>query len=121
MVPGKPIEYHTAPVVTALAYSPDGNFLAVSGHREILLRKGDGSALIARLPGISEKITSLAFSPDGKILAAVGGTPATLGEVELWDVAQRQLLKSIPLTSDTLFGASLFSRRNKALLRRDRQ
>ncbi len=106
VVPGKPIEYHAAPVVTALAYSPDGSLLAVSGYREILLHKGDGSALVARLPGISEKITSLAFSPDGKMLAAVGGTPATLGEVELWDVAQQKLLKSIPMTSDTLFGAS---------------
>jgi mono/diheme cytochrome c family protein len=106
VVPGKPIEYHAAPVVTALAYSPDGSLLAVSGYREILLHKGDGSAMLARLPGISEKITSLAFSPDGKILAAVGGTPAKLGEVELWDVAERKLLKSIPLTTDTLFGAS---------------
>ena len=104
--PGKPVVYHAAPVITALAYSPDGALLAVSGYREILLHKADGSGLVARLPGISDKITSLAFSPDGSLLAAVGGTPADFGEVELWDVAQRKLRRSIKLTSDTLFGVS---------------
>ena len=104
--PGKPVAYHAAPVITALAYSPDGSLLAVSGYREVLLHKGDGSGLLARLPGISDKITSLAFSADGSVLAAVGGTPATFGEVELWDVAQRKLLRSLRLTADTLFGAS---------------
>lgn len=104
--PGKPVVYHAAPVVRALAYSPDDSLLAVSGYREILLHKADGSGLIARLPGISDTITSLAFSPDGSLLAAVGGTPATFGEVELWDVAQRTLRRSIKLTSDTLFGVS---------------
>ena len=52
--PGKPVVYHAAPVITALAYSPDGALLAVSGYREILLHKADGSGLVARLPGISD-------------------------------------------------------------------
>src|SRR5437773_2112236 len=104
--PGKPVAYHAAPVITALAYSPDGSLLAVSGYREVLLHKGDGSGLVARLPGISDKITSLAFSPDGSTLAAVGGTPATFGEVQLWDVAAHKLKHSVTLTNDTLFGVS---------------
>ena len=104
--PGKPVVYQAPPVITALAYSPDGALLAVSGYREILLHQADGSGLVARLPGISDKITSLAFSPDGSLLAAVGGTPADFGEVELWDVAQRKLRRSIKSTSDTLFGVS---------------
>lgn len=104
--PGKPVVYHAAPVITALAYSPDNSLLAVSGYREILLHNADGSGMEARLPGISDKITALAFSPDGSVLAAVGGTPATFGEVELWDVAKHQLQRSIKLTSDTLFGVS---------------
>jgi hypothetical protein len=35
----QPPVYHLAPVITALAYSPDGLLLAVSGYREVLLHK----------------------------------------------------------------------------------
>ncbi len=106
LTPGQPPVYHAAPVISALAYSPDTKLLGVSGYREILLHQGDGSGLVARLEGLSDMLTSLAFSPDGATLAAVGGTPATFGEVQLWDVAQRKLKRSLTLTSDTLFGAS---------------
>lgn len=105
IVPGKPTEYHAAPVITALAVSPDGQLLAVSGYREILLHKSSGG-LIARLPGISDRIHSLVFSPDGKTLAAVGGSPARFGEVQFWDVTTRKQKHSVVLTNDTLFGAS---------------
>jgi DNA-binding beta-propeller fold protein YncE len=106
LAPGKLAVYHQPPVITALAYSPDGSILAVSGYREIVLHKGNGSGLLTRLPCISDKISSLAFSPDGSTLAAVGGTPAIFGELQLWDVAGRKLKRSITLTNDTLFGVS---------------
>jgi WD40 repeat protein len=104
--PGKPPVYRAAPVITSLAYSPDGSILAVSGYREVLLHKSDGSGLLARLGGISDRIQSLAFSPDGTLLGVAGGTPANFGEVQIWDVAKRELRRSITLTSDTLFGVS---------------
>jgi WD40 repeat protein len=88
-----------------MAISPDGETLAVSGYREILLHKSTGG-LVARLPGLSERIHSLAFSPDGKTLAAVGGNPARFGELQIWDVATQKQKHSVVLTNDTLFGAS---------------
>jgi WD40 repeat protein/mono/diheme cytochrome c family protein len=103
----KPPVYHLPPVITAVAYSPDGSLLAISGYREVLLHKTDGSGLAGRLVGLSDRIQSLQFSRDGKLLVAAGGTPALFGEVELWDVASRKLLHSVTLTSDTVFGASL--------------
>ena len=60
----------------------------------------------ARLVGLSERIQSLAFSPDGKKLAVAGGSPARLGEIQVWDVAKRKLLLSVPMTYDTLYGVS---------------
>ncbi len=94
-------------MITALAYSPDGALLAVSGYREVLLHKTDGSGIAARLVGLSDRIQSLQFSRDGKLLVAAGGTPARFGEVELWDVASRKLKHSVTLTNETVFGASL--------------
>ena len=82
-----PPEYRLPPVVTSLDYSPDGQVLAVSGFHEVLLHHADGSGLLGRLIGLSERIESIRFSPDGKRLAVTGGLPARMGDVQVWDVA----------------------------------
>src|SRR5579883_756299 len=51
-------------------------------------------------------IPALAFSPDGQKLAVTGGSPARMGEVQVWDVAKRALALSVPVTYDTVYGAS---------------
>lgn len=101
-----PPKYENAPVLTAIDFSPDETLLAVSGYHETLLFKADGSELVARLVGNSERIESLAFSPDGKLLAVTGGSPGRQGEVQVWDVATRQLKYSLTLTHDNIYGVS---------------
>ncbi|MFO0950327.1 MAG: c-type cytochrome domain-containing protein [Isosphaeraceae bacterium] len=101
-----PPVYSRPPVISSLDYSPDGSLLAVGGFHEVLLMKGDGSGLAARLVGISERVESIKFSPDGSKLAVTGGNPARMGELQVWDVAKRKLILSVPVTYDTVFGAS---------------
>lgn len=101
-----PPVYTLPPVITSLDYSPDGTLLAVAGFHEVLLHKADGSGLVARLIGLSERIESVRFSPDGKFLAVTGGNPARRGEVQVWDVAKRKLALSHSTTFDTIYGAS---------------
>ena len=101
-----PPEYTRLPVIPALAFAPDGSLLAVAGFHEVLLWKADGSELVGRLVGLSQRVESLAFSPDGKKLAVTGGRPARMGEVQVWDVAKRALVLSVPVTYDTVYGAS---------------
>lgn len=101
-----PPKYVGPPVVTSLAYSPDGKLLAVTGYHEIVLHTANGSAVVARLVGMSERVQSLAFSPDGKSLAASAGNPGRTGEVQIWDVAKKTLRLSAPMTFDTLYGVS---------------
>ncbi len=98
--------YQRSPVITSLAFSPDGTLLAVAGFHEILLWKSDGSQLLARLIGLSERIQSIRFSPDGKQLAAAAGRPAQMGEIQIWNVEKRQLALSVPIGYDTLYGVN---------------
>src|SRR6266850_4193477 len=103
----EPTSYHQPPVITALRFSPDGQTLAVSGHREVLLHRADGSGLVKRLPGKADRILSIAFSADGNLMIAGGGTPARFGEIQFWEPHEGKLLRAAEATSDTVFGASL--------------
>lgn len=106
-VSNEPTVYHQPPVITALRYSTDGQFLAVSGNREVLLHKADGTGLVRRLQGKAERILAIAFSSDGSLMVAGGGTPARFGEVQIWDPRQGKLLRAAEVSNDTVFGASL--------------
>ena len=88
--------YAAPPVISALAYSPDGKLLAVSGYREILLHGAEG--LVARLGGDSARIEALAFSADGKRLVAGGD------DIQIWDVQTRAMIRSISAAAS---GASI--------------
>lgn len=98
--------YSRPAAITSLDYSPDGSLLAVAGFHEVLLWKSDGSEMVARLIGLSERIQTVRFSPDGALLAACGGRPAQMGEVQIWDIAKRTLAVSAPVGFDTVYGAS---------------
>jgi WD40 repeat protein len=101
-----PPVYTLPPVITSLDFSADGKLIAVAGYNEVLIHKADGSELVARLIGLSERIESVRFSPDGARLAVAGGKPGRMGEIQVWDVAKRELLLSHAETYDTLYGAS---------------
>jgi serine/threonine protein kinase len=75
-----------------LAFSPDGNTLAV-GSDSGALRLWDPRrhSLLATLTGHRYALFATAFSPDGRLLASGGYD----GEVLLWDVPTRSLVSTI--------------------------
>jgi mono/diheme cytochrome c family protein len=101
-----PPVYVQPPVINGLAFSKDGDLLAVTGYNEVLIHKTDGTALVARLIGASERVQSLAFSPDGKWLAVTGGNPGRFGELQIWNIGNGKLKLSLPITFDTIYGVS---------------
>src|SRR5262249_25704594 len=100
-----PPVYAQPPVISAVTYSPDGSLLAVSGYHEGLIHKA-GGGLVARLVGAAGRVQSLAFSPGGKVLAVTGGSPGRFGAGRIWNVAKKALKLSLPITFDTVYGAS---------------
>jgi WD40 repeat protein/mono/diheme cytochrome c family protein len=102
----EPPVYTVPPVVTAIAYSPDGSLLAVTGYHEVLLYKSDGSEIVARLTGEAPRLESVAFSKNGKYLADCGGSPGEFGLVQIWEVATHNLYKAYQISGDSLYGIS---------------
>ncbi|MDG1325113.1 MAG: DUF1553 domain-containing protein [Opitutales bacterium] len=98
--------YEIPPLILSLDYSPDGRHLALSGFHEAIVYKSDGSSIVNRLVGMSERIESVTFSPDGKSLALAGGQPGRMGEVQVWDWRAQKLKLSHSVTYDTLYGVS---------------
>ncbi len=105
--PAEPPRYRALPASHALAFSPDGSWLAVPGRHEILLHHADGSGIASRLAGDSPRLESLAFSKDGTLLVACGGAVSEFGEIQIWDMASRELRRSIKTSSDSFYGVSL--------------
>jgi len=106
-----PPRYSRQPVVTSIDFSPDGRLLAVGGFHEVLVFDvADPSAVPSapkmRLVGMSERIERVRFSPDGARLAATGGDPARMGEVQIWNMADGSLERSVPVSFDTVYGGA---------------
>lgn len=98
--------YTEAPIITSMAFSPDGTLLAVNGYHEVVLHDAASGDVVGRLIGEAPRVESLAFSKDGALLALCGGAPAEFGHVQVWNVKERELKQAVKLGYDTLYGVS---------------
>lgn len=71
--------------VTALAFSPDGKYLAAGGYRAVRLLDPASGQVVKTLSGPVDQVLAVAWSAEGKRLAAAGGVPGGIGEVCLWE------------------------------------
>ena len=83
-----PEKYPRPVPITALAFSPDGTQLAVSGYYEITIWDLDNGVLVRRIGGLPERITAIAWHGKTKELAVAGGTPAQWGTVASIDPSE---------------------------------
>jgi WD40 repeat protein len=103
----KPLRAAHHTIVEALAYSPDGKYLASGSFQEVVLWDARTGVLRKRLTGFADRVVALAFSPNGKLLATGGGAPTVDGEIKVFDVSSGKLVVEIKNGhSDTVFGVS---------------
>ena len=79
--PSAPTVYDHRLPVTALAVSPDGQFLVAGGYHELLVFAGTNC--VRRVGDCDQRTYDLAFHPDGRRLAVASGAPGRSGEVKL--------------------------------------
>jgi WD40 repeat protein len=116
---GKPLDTlrgHAAPV-SSLRFLEGGSLLSGSADQTAVLWETRPSwKLVARLGAkpdnpldvsespFADRVLCLDFSPDGTQLATGGGDPSRSGELLLWDVANRTVLRDFKdAHSDTVF------------------
>jgi WD40 repeat protein len=91
--------------IGALAYRPDGKLIALGSYKEVRLADPTGK-IVGALPGHAEQVRAVAFSPDGILLAAAGGLPARKGEVKIWDVEKRAVVRTIEGHTDCIYAVA---------------
>ncbi len=102
--------YSQPPVISCMAFSADGQRLAVSGYHEVLIQAGAESNVVARLVGEAPRIEALAYAPDGKRIAVAASAPARFGEIQIWpaDATGVQLAptRAFRVALDSVYGVS---------------
>lgn len=76
------------PPVGSLAYSPDGNLLAVGLYGEVLLLDSKSGDIRHKLGEQTRRVTALAWTRDGKRLAVASGLAGKSGEIRVYEMSE---------------------------------
>lgn len=92
--------------VGSVAFSPNGNMLAVGGYKQVRLVDPATGRTVGKLSGAAGLVRSVTFSPDGKWLAAGGGLCQRSGEIQLWNVPSQTLARTLRGHKDCIYSVA---------------
>ena len=101
--PNPPEAYRVPVPITAVAFHPNGQELAVGGYHEITIWNPADGKLLRRIKNVAQRTYGLKYNADGSLLAAASGTPGTMGEVKLFNPADGTLVKDLGTMSDVAY------------------
>ncbi|MFN5394370.1 MAG: c-type cytochrome domain-containing protein [Planctomycetota bacterium] len=105
--PPAPEHYALAFPITALAFSSDGTQVFSSGYHEVLAWNAADGALVGRFGNQTQRIYAIASSSDPNKLFVGGGTPGSIGEVRLLNLANRSVEQTIVRGPDVVLDVAL--------------
>jgi WD40 repeat protein len=88
--------------VAAVAFSPDGKFLAAGSYGLVTIWDLNAIRPVKVLTNVLGAVNDLRFSPDGKLLVTAGGQPSAKGDVRLFSVSDWKLLGTLGGHADTV-------------------
>ena len=111
--PSPPGVYRAPVPVTALAFHPKGNELAIGGYHEITVWNVNDGALLRRITNVAERTFGLAYNRDGTLLASASGTPGKLGEAKLFNAKTGKRVRTLAVIPDLMLTVAFDSQETR--------
>lgn len=99
--PSPPETYAGVPL-TAVAFSPDGSRVLLSGYHELTLWDTADGQLVGRIGNLGQRIYAIAIDPAGTMMAVACGEPGRSGEVRLVEIATGKVAAVVGRSDDVV-------------------
>jgi WD40 repeat protein len=93
--------------IQAIAFSPDGKWIAVARYGRVEILSGQDQKLLRTLAGHVGHVNDVGFSADGKKLFVAAGEAGLSGQAVLWSTADWKRILTISGHRDSIYAAAL--------------